>query len=995
MPKSRLSTRKLLLAGTVLTSVVLAAPVFAQDTTQQTPAANTTTTPSDQSTTPAPSTTTTPPADDSTTVVITGSRIRHTEFNSPAPVQIITSEKSSLSGMVSATEVLQSSSVAAGAGQINNTFTGYVVNGGDGVNTISLRGLGAQRSLVLINGHRMPPAGVSGTVGPVDLNFIPQALVQRYEILKDGASSIYGSDAVAGVVNIITTKNFDGFKLSTDDNFSEKTGGNEYSADALWGKTFDRGSVMLSAEYYERQPLTLADRPNLACPQDYYFNADGSRADRIDPATNTYKCYSTAGVYQGVLFGGATGDIYYYKNGDDSSGVPNFPVYTSGRLVDFNPQEALNTTAISPVKNTVIFGQANYRPSWLGDGEIYGELMLGERKSSQTQWSELFPYYSPYASNSPLYGFDYAQPVVLHPFNSSQDVKFARTLAGIRGNIGTWHWDSSLSYSRSDGRYDDQVMYADRVNWGTGLNQNTFEFMDEDTGDACGAGAPAGCVPLNLFSDDAMTKGKLTPAEEAWYFTVDHGKTIYEQSILEATATGNLGHLPAGPLATAVGVSFRQDKIDDLPGELSRSGNSYNRSSAGETRGSDRLSEIFGELEVPLLKGKPFFESLTADFSARYSDYKSVGGATTYKAGFDWAVDNILRLRGTAGTSFRAPALYELYLNGQTGYYSQLAVDPCIRWAQVDADGRPRTNPTIQANCAADGVPGDYDGNNPSAQVTTNGGLGTLRPETSYATTLGFVLTPPKLGIKLAVDWWKIKISDQITSAGASTVGLCYNNVNFRSVPGFCDYFTRDTDPSSSTYLAITNIDDSFRNVPTEASAGTDFTLSYEHDFNFGHLTSDAQFSYYKYDKIQLFPGGVIDNYTGLIGQQHWAGDWQTRFTHKDWTVAWTLNYIGNASNIGYYGETGNTGDNVSYAPNATYAASVPPFITHDLTVRYRGKTFEVIAGVSNLFNKDAPIIGSGVYTGSAGRFGNYPFSSQYQSGYIGRQFTLHIDKSF
>ncbi|MEI9904258.1 MAG: hypothetical protein WDN06_09940 [Asticcacaulis sp.] len=158
-----------------------------------------------------------------------------------------------------------------------------------------------------------------------------------------------------------------------------------------------------------------------------------------------------------------------------------------------------------------------------------------------------------------------AQPVALHPFNSSQKVDLGRVLGGVRGDLGKWQYDAYLSYSKSVGKYDDQVMYADRVNWGTGFDQVNFTDVPE-----CGAGAPAGCVPLNLFTDDALTKGKLTPAEEAYYFTVDHGRTDYSQLIAEATLTGDLIQLPAGPLGTAVGVSFRRDKIDDLPGVLSR-----------------------------------------------------------------------------------------------------------------------------------------------------------------------------------------------------------------------------------------------------------------------------------------------------------------------------------------------------------------------------------------------------------------------------------------
>ncbi|CAM3138144.1 TonB-dependent receptor plug domain-containing protein [Asticcacaulis taihuensis] len=1006
MSKSTNLTRKWLLAGTILTTLAVGLPAIAQETT-----------PPAEDTTAAPAAPEAAPADDNTTeIVVTGSRIRKSEFNSAAPVQVITAEKSSMSGMIDAAQILQSSSIASGSGQINNTFTGYVVDGGAGINTLSLRGLGAQRTLVLINGRRMPPAGVGGTVGPVDLNFIPQSMVSRYEILKDGASSIYGSDAVAGVVNIITTKNFDGFHIEASGLKSEKDGADSYTASAMYGKTFDKGGILISGEYFEQQELTYRDRPGLACPQLLrYSTADGSRADRIDPRTGEFKCYNASGVWGSAIIdnfspligSSPSADFYFYAPNHTNGPLNNYVLYdgTASTVVweNDNPDPALDTTAISPVKRVSLFAQGQWRPDWLNGAELYTELMFGERKSSQRTWAQLFPYYSSHSSVNPLphtpnadfpeaaydyYGFGpaqpYAQPITIFESDASQKVDLGRFLGGVRGTLSSWNWDAYASYSKSVGKYDNTAIYADRVNWGTGFDQVNFVEIDE-----CGAGAPAGCVPLNLFSPDAQSTGKLTQAEYDYYFTVDHGKTDYSQFTAEATATGDIMQLPAGALGAAFGISFRKDEINDVPGELARNGNSYNRTSAGITKGDDQLKEVYGELEVPIVRGKFLFEDLTLNLSGRYSDYDSVGSANTYKVGFNWALDNIFRVRGTAGTSFRAPALYELYLNDQTSYLSQSQVDPCINYDKIGADGEYAVNATIRANCAADGVAGDYTGAGSSAVLTTGGGL-YLKPETSYATTLGFVLTPPDTGFKFAMDVWKTKISDQITSNGAAVVGACYGSVQFRSQPGFCDKFVRDLDPTSTTFNQILTIDASYRNIPTEETAGIDFTVSYEHEFNFGKLTSDAQFSWYKYYKSQQYEGAVIDDYVGTIGNPNWVGDVQTKFTHKDWQVAWTFNYTGAASNLGWYGEVGHNAANTY-----TYKASVPPFVTHDLEVRYRGKSFDVIAGINNVLDEYAPVIGDGLYSGSASRLGNYPFSSQYYSGLIGRQFYLNVSKDF
>ena len=247
---------------------------------------------------------TTPPAstqsdddDDDTEVealVVTGSRIKRSEFSSAAPVQVITAEQSSLEGLVDTTEILQQSTVASGSFQWNNQLTGFITSGGPGGNSVSLRGLGEQRTLVLLNGRRAGPAGVSGRVGPFDLNVIPSSLIERVEILKDGASSIYGSDAVAGVVNLITKTNLDGFEMNVYGNQSFEGGGEQFRINGAWGTTFDRGYLNAALDYYELKELTRGDRDDTGCAADYLVNpATGARVDHLG-LDGQYKCYNLA-----------------------------------------------------------------------------------------------------------------------------------------------------------------------------------------------------------------------------------------------------------------------------------------------------------------------------------------------------------------------------------------------------------------------------------------------------------------------------------------------------------------------------------------------------------------------------------------------------------------------------------------------------------------------------------------------------------------------------
>ena len=227
-------------------------------------------------------------------VVVTGSLLRRDEYSSTSPIQVITAETATAEGLIDAADIIQSQSVASGSTQINGNFGGFVVEGGTGVNTVSLRGLGAQRTLVVFNGRRLGPSGVQGQVGAVDLNVIPTSAVQRVEILKDGASSIYGSDAVAGVVNVITRRSLDRPELNVSVNVPYEGGGEQISVDGAYGFNFDRGSAVVSASWQKLEDLSLADRDAFSCSQDYFYDEkNGTRADIIDPTTGTYKCFNT------------------------------------------------------------------------------------------------------------------------------------------------------------------------------------------------------------------------------------------------------------------------------------------------------------------------------------------------------------------------------------------------------------------------------------------------------------------------------------------------------------------------------------------------------------------------------------------------------------------------------------------------------------------------------------------------------------------------------
>lgn len=955
-------------------------------------------------------------------IVITGSRIQRSDFTSASPVQIINSETSTLQGLVSAAEILQSSSVAAGSGQVNNTFTGFVVDGGPGVDTISLRGLGAQRSLVLLNGRRAPPAGVGGTVGPVDLNILPNTIISRFEILKDGASSVYGSDAVAGVVNVITRENIEGLTLTATQDISEHGGAEETLLGLSWGKSFDRGSFNISAEYYNQEPLRQRDRENFNCPQDLYFNDDGSRADLIDPRTGEIKCFNALEGYVQTFYSpnapfGLAGGFYGSRvpdpNGTNYEGIPGYRFIPFQERSFDDPREGA-TTIISPRERMTVFASGEYRPEFLDTTEIYTEFLYSARESSQDNFRQLFPWYHPDSSLNPygtdmnfdfgpLFGFPpgvfeapidgfTARPIVLVPSNSSQEVDVMRGVLGAQGEfsgsiLDGWSWDVYGSYSRSEGSNTNVAIPEDRIEAGTGTLQNGILLNPDGV---CGPSAPAGCVPLNLFNTAVLFDGSFSSAAQEYYFVNQTQETEYTQAIFEASMTGNLFELPAGDVGAAVGVHVRRDEIDDVPGAIALAGNAWGSVNAVETRGDDTVTELFGEIEIPVIRNQTAFEDLTLNLSGRYSDYESVGSANTYKVGLNWQIVPAVRVRASHGTSFRAPQLYELFLGNQTSFLSQVNIDPCINYGGSGEGSA--TDPTIQANCAADGLAPDFGGGTSSAEILTGGGFD-LEPEDSTASTIGLVITPPELGLSVAIDYFSIEVENQIASFAAGVVGACYSDPDFRSEPGFCDLFTRELDPTAANFGTITNVDASYRNIPTEKTSGFDITVAYDKEFDFGTLDIDANATWTEEYETQLFTGAPFEAFNGLIGEPEWVGSMQARFLKGDWTTTWTLNYTGSGSNLGYEGEDGISG--AFYADGASYITSVDEFITHDLTVRKEWDSFTAVIGLRNITDEEPPRISDGDDAGSARRLGNYPASSQYIDGYIGRSLFLTLSKEF
>lgn len=911
-------------------------------------------------------------------IVVTGSRIQRDNFTSASPITVITAEAATLEGLIDTADVLQSSSVASGSTQINQTFGGFVVEGGPGVNTISLRGLGSQRTLVLLNGRRLGGAGTQGQTGAVDLGAIPDSIVQRYEILKDGASSIYGSDAVAGVVNIITRTSVDRPELNLSISEPFDTGGEAYSLDGAIGFDFLNGGISIAASWEHVADLDIGEREDLACPADYVFDVtSNARVDLLNTRSDEPqgpKCFNTlqnvfdingSPLLNGVRF---TGGRHIPINGAPAIGSPQilFPGYRLrgtgnaglAETDNLDPRD-LTTDAINSADRYSLFATADFNVAGI---DLYSEFLFNRREAQVDDYRQLFPFvdtrnaFNPFPDTTGTVGL--IRPIVLIPFNTQADVDYYSGVFGAKGdffNISDWAWDAFVSYTHSEGEYTRDTVDA----------RNVEDFTDPrtDVQTRLVNGVPTcvrpvrggSCPVINYFSANFLS-GNFDQATRDFLLTNETGNTIYYQYLASLGLTGTLFELPAGPLGFAFGAEYREISLNDKPGPLSQGGNQWGLSSAGQTKGSDQISEAYLELEAPLIAGVPFVEQLTLNLSGRAFTYDTSGDDTVWKTGLNWQINPLFRLRGTIGTSYRSPALFELFLANQTSFLGQLAIDPCVNW-QDD------TNPNIRANCAADGVPQNYTGVGSSALIISGGGLGVLEPETSEASTIGFVFTPTQIDLNIAIDYFEIEVADEVARLGAGSIlGGCYGSPVYPN--DFCSLFTRDKNPNSPSFLNILQVRDSFLNINNQFNRGLDVNVRYTHEFNFGELVFEFDGAWTFEDVVDLFDGTTggfeTDDFNGTIGDPDFSGNARLRFNRGDWTYTWGTQFVGRASNDELFGASLFT---YRGRPDTYFKQFAESTIYHSASVRYRSDDWTLIVGIDNLFDEDPPAVSSGATT--------------------------------
>lgn len=945
-------------------------------------------------------------------VVVSGSRIKRDNYSTSAPVQIIRNEDSVLAGFSSTTEVLQGTAVTGGQSQINNAYGGYVTEGGPGANTLGLRGFAPTRSLILLNGRRMSPSGTRGSVGAADLNTLPSSIVDRVEILKDGASSIYGSDAVAGVVNIITKTNMTGITTSLNQTSTEQGGGNTTNFSIAGGMVGDKARFSGSYNLTKRTDLTLADRDWTQCNTDYRRKSvngvmtEWGGADYIDPVTGKIKCYPITGTgsngvtintlgtssIAGVAAAGAVGPTFnrWRPNANVTTGLVGYEGLTgvaagnnSNNRTTFD-QKMLNNSLISPVTNHNFFGQGSVDLDIMGDAQLYYELLVNRRESSQVGYRQLsldYMYGSPLLPDS-LRTKLFTTPTAISNgqyvaargfigwgnYLNEQTVDFNRAVVGLRGAIGKTGWDYDIVAvsSNSKGTYMSETFLTDRM-------AKSLDVVASGSGFVC-RDPSGGCVAAPALSP-AVIAGQLPQAWRDYVFVPATGVTKFKEDVITATATGTLFTVPAGKVRAAFGVETRKNSIDDTPSLDSQNGNLYGFTSSAITRGNDKANDVFAEVEVPLLKNVPGARELTLNGSTRWADYKSYGSASTYKLGALWSLEKSVSVRATSGTSYRAPALFEQFMGATTGFVSGSG-DPCNAWDAADKVGSIRSK-----NCQAEGLPANFSNNQSITVVNAGGAAAGLKAETSKNLTVGMVIQPELpsgMGdVSFAMDRFAITVNNGVSRVGSSSIlSRCYDDPGFRASGSFCRLVTRTAGSNALT------VSDSYINLATDMVKGYDFTARYATNLDEGKLRVNFNATRYDNQSSKLFPEDPMVDYNGMLTNPKWSGNIDANYTVKDWTFFYGLNYVGSSDSYAYYGLDPAT---------SAYKFDTPAYFTHNVSVKFKDpvQKWDVVVGLRNVTDTKPPMISSGAYS----RVGNALLYSGYD--FMGRTLFVNLNKTF
>lgn len=733
-------------------------------------------------------------------VVVTGSRIKRADLSSVSPISVVTGEEFKISGNLNVEQKL------AELPQTLPSFGPSSNNPGDGTARVDLRGLGTSRTLVLVNGRRYIPATQTGVV---DLNSVPGSLIKQVDVLTGGASAVYGSDALAGVVNFQLVDDFEGVEISALYDTTTEGDAEKFNFDVTMGGNFDegRGNAVVYASYSEREALFQGDR-------DFSSFALGENADNTALIP-----FGSSGIPGTRVFGGPTlpnGQTLGRFN-EDGSGA----AFTNADRFNYAPDNFLQL----PQERFLVTGMAHY--DLTENARMYSEVTFSRNQVD----SELAP--TPLFTtlvvnpNSAFFGADVQQALntltpdaagnVTIPYIGRRMVEVGsrqsldtrdglRIIVGVDGELNdNWNYDAYYSRAILD-RIQRQNGNVSRSRAAQAVLVNNAATACQDTSN--------GCVPLNLFG-----AGNISQAAADFIAIGAINVTNITQQVAQASVNGTLGTVGSAdqPVGVLVGVEYRQDDSSFQPDTALSSGDVSGFNAGNPTVGGFNVTDIFAEVSVPLTN------QLEAWGAYRYSDYSNIGGVGSFATALTFAPTDQVRFRAGYQSAVRAPNVAELFSGGGQGFPG--ATDPCSA-----AGFQPGT--TDAALCAATGLDPAAVGVFTQANTQIQGQFGgnqNLSEEESDTFTLGAVFQPTE-NLDITVDYFDIEITDAISVLGGSVgnvLDICYNQV--RDINSdFCQAITRRADGN------VGNVNVLNENIASLETSGIDLNIGYSKNLDFG-----------------------------------------------------------------------------------------------------------------------------------------------------------------
>ena len=766
-------------------------------------------------------------------VVVTGSRIRRDPLSEPTAIMQLTSDDIDNSGLTNLGDALQRLPIMGSAPNSQNNVpgnSGFPQDGagiGAGGVQLSLRNIGSKRTLVLVDGRRwIAGASASGVPSTVDLNTIPDNLIQRVEILQDGASAIYGSDAIGGVVNIITQRDFEGFKFDAQvGEFLDEEDGESSEVSALWGGGNDRTHVMLSASWKEEKGIETADRSISAFPNPGAQSCDvpGSRCSSFTPQARLILGpnfdFADITLNDGAINDGTT--LAQFNPANPASG--DFHAFTAADRFNFNgpgfnflrtPNERVNLYGsvvhqLTPAVDLVVKGSYTNRssatqgapePLCLGSGcgnPINDNFFI----SAQNPFNPFGVDLSVANGNMEFFG---RRPLESGARLFFQEVDTYFFSASLEGQFAlsdrNFYWDVTGSYGENRGSQEK-------------FNSHNAAKLQVAMGDPAVCAGTPNCVPFNFFGGQGPDgTGSIT--QEMLDFVTFTQRDFSDQELINfaGNLAGDLIDLPAGTVGFAVGFEYRDQEGSFRPDPIAERAETAGIPS-GATAGQFDVTEFYGELKVPLLSsGERYWE---LNLASRYSDYSTSGSEVTYKASTLFRPIDQVSLRGSISTGFRAPGIGELF--GGAAREDFTFTDPCSDVLALDTRESPQSQAIID-NCAALGVPTDFAQRNTQLSARSAGNED-LDAETSDSFSFGIVWQSEFnsdwiSAVTASVDYWDIEIDDAVQGLfPGDVIAACVDTLD----PFFCDRAPR----ADSGVIEV--VDNQLQNIGGIETSGVDF----------------------------------------------------------------------------------------------------------------------------------------------------------------------------